>query len=84
LIIATYPQNIPEEIMALGSEAAMKEAFAALPEEQQRQIAYDYIHRVYRKDRQSFYAFYAAHWLTQAFKEVIYEESRKISAGEYD
>ena len=36
------------------------------------------------KDRQSFYAFYAAHWLTQAFKEVIYEESRKISAGEYD
>ena len=82
LIIATYPMNIPEEIMKLGTEEERKAAFAALPEEQQRQIAYDYVHRVNKLGKQSFYAFYAAHWLTPATKEVIYEESRKIFSGE--
>ena len=70
--------------MALGSEEERKAAFAALPEDQQRQIAYDYVHRVNKLGKQSFYAFYAAHWLTPATKEVIYEESRKIFSGEVE
>ena len=35
-----------------------------------------------RIGKPSAYSFYAAHWLTPAVREVIYEETRKIYSGE--
>ena len=82
IVIATYPMNIPEEIQKLPTEEARRDAFAALPEEEQRRIAREYAHRVNRIGKPSAYSFYAAHWLTPAVREVIYEETRKIYSGE--
>ncbi|MDR0862705.1 MAG: methyltransferase [Oscillospiraceae bacterium] len=77
ILIATWPQNIPEEIMALGSTDERGAAFAALPEEQQRAIAREYVDRTCQPGKSSFYNFYAAHFLTPAFKEEMYIQSRK-------
>ncbi|MDR0906879.1 MAG: methyltransferase [Oscillospiraceae bacterium] len=77
ILIATFPQNIPAEIMALPSDNEKGAAFAALPEEQQRQIARDYADRVCVKGKPSFYNFYAAHFATPAFKEELYIRSRE-------
>ena len=84
IIIATYPMNIPEEIQGLRSEQEKGEAFAKLPEEEQRRIAREYVHRVNKIGKPSSYAFYAAHWQTPAFKEEVYVESRKIFSGEIE
>lgn len=82
LCIATFPMNIPDEIMKLPSDAERGEAFAKLPEEEQRRIAREYVHRVNKIGKPSTYAFYALHWCTPAFKEELYKESRKIYSGE--
>ena len=76
ILIATFPQNIPEEIMALQTEDEKRAAFAALPEEEQRRIAREYADRVCRPDKPSFYNYYASHWLTPAFREELYKQSR--------
>ncbi|MBR4703773.1 MAG: hypothetical protein IKO91_08005, partial [Oscillospiraceae bacterium] len=76
ILIATFPQNIPEDIMALATTEEKQAAFAKLPEEQQRQIARDYVNRVCKHGKPSFYNFYAAHWLTPAFREEMYKQSR--------
>jgi hypothetical protein len=76
ILIATFPQNIPEEIMALPTDQERGAAFAKLPEEEQRRIAREYCDRVCRPDKPSFYNFYAAHWLTPAFREEMYKQSR--------
>jgi hypothetical protein len=77
ILIATFPQNIPAEIAALGSDAEKGAAMAALPEEQQRQIAREYADRVCQPGKPSFFNFYAAHYATPAFKEELYIQSRK-------
>jgi len=77
ILIATWPTNIPDDIMALGSTEERGAAFAALPEEQQRQIARDYANRFCKKGKPSFYNFYAQHFNTPAFKEELYIQSRK-------
>ena len=76
ILIATFPQNIPEEIMALQTEDEKRAAFAALPEEEQRRIAREYADRVCSPDKPSFYNYYASHWLTPAFREELYKQSR--------
>jgi Uroporphyrinogen-III decarboxylase len=76
ILIATFPQNIPEEIMALPTDQERGAAFAKLPEEEQRRIAREYVDRCCRPDKSSFYNFYAAHWLTPAFREEMYKQSR--------
>ena len=76
ILIATFPQNIPEEIMALPTDQERGAAFAKLPEEEQRRIAREYVDRCCRPDKPSFYNFYAAHWLTPAFREEMYKQSR--------
>ncbi len=76
ILIATFPQNIPEEIMALPTEQERGAAFAKLPEEEQRRIAREYVDRCCQPDKSSFYNFYAAHWLTPAFREEMYKQSR--------
>ncbi|MBR6521752.1 MAG: methyltransferase [Oscillospiraceae bacterium] len=76
LLIATYPQNIPEEIMALPTEKEKGEAFAKLPEEEQRRIAREYVDRCCTAEKPSFYNYYASHWLTPAFREEMYKQSR--------
>lgn len=76
ILIATFPQNIPEEIMALPTDQERGAAFAKLPEEEQRRIAREYVNRCCRPDKSSFYNFYAAHWLTPAFREEMYKQSR--------
>lgn len=84
LIICTFPMNIPEDIMALGSDAARAEAFAKLPEEEQRRIAREYIHRTNKIGKPSAYNFYATHFVTPAVREEMYVESRKIFSGEIE
>ena len=84
IIIATYPMNIPEEIQNLRSEEERGEAFAKLPEEEQRRIAREYVHRVNKIGKPSSYSFYASHWLTPAVREELYVESRKIFSGEIE
>jgi len=84
ITIATFPMNIPEEVMALPSDAERGAAFAQLPEEQQRQIARDYIHRTNKIGKSSTYNFYASHFLTEAVKEELYRESRMIFSGEIE
>ena len=84
IIIATYPMNIPEEIQNLRSEQERGEAFAKLPEEEQRRIAREYVHRVNKIGKPSSYSFYASHWLTPAVREELYVESRKIFSGEIE
>ena len=76
IIIATFPTNIPEDIMALPTTEEKGAAFAKLPEEEQRRIAREYCDRFCRADRPSLYNFYAAHWLTPAFREEMYKQSR--------
>ncbi|MDD6189730.1 MAG: uroporphyrinogen decarboxylase family protein [Clostridiales bacterium] len=76
LLIATFPQNIPEEIMALPTTEEQGKAFAALPEEEQRRIAREYVDRVCQPGKPSFYNYYASHWLTPAFREEMYKQSR--------
>ena len=76
ILIATFPQNIPEEIMALPTDQERGAAFAKLPDEEQRRIAREYVDRCCRPDKSSFYNFYAAHWLTPAFREEMYKQSR--------
>ena len=76
ILIATFPQNIPEEIMKLPTTDEQGAAFAKLPEEEQRRIAREYADRVCVHGKPSFYNFYAAHWLTPAFREELYKESR--------
>ena len=76
ILIATFPQNIPEEIMKLATTDEQGAAFAKLPEEEQRRIAREYADRVCVHGKPSFYNFYAAHWLTPAFREELYKESR--------
>jgi len=76
LLVATFPQNIPEEIMALPTTEEKQAAFAQLPEEEQRRIAREYANRVCKAGKPSFYNFYAAHWLTPAFREELYKQSR--------
>ena len=76
ILIATFPQNIPEEIMALPTDQERGAAFAKLPEEEQRRIAREYVDRCCSPDKTSFYNFYAAHWLTPAFREEMYKQSR--------
>jgi hypothetical protein len=82
LLIATFPQNIPDEIMALPTTEERGAAFAALPEGEQRRIAREYADRVCVKGKPSFYNFYAAHFLTPAFREELYIQSRKNYGGE--
>lgn len=82
LIIATFPMNIPEDIMALPSDAERGAAFAKLPEEEQRRIAREYALRVNKIGKPSSYAFYAMHWVTPAFREELYVTTRKIYSGE--
>ena len=84
IIICTFPMNIPEDIMALGSDAARGEAFAKLPEEEQRRIAREYIHRTNKIGKPSAYNFYATHFVTPAVREEMYVESRKIFSGEIE
>ena len=84
IIIATFPMNIPDEIMALSSDAERGEAFAKLPEEEQRRIAREYAHRVNKPGKPSTYNFYAQHFVTPAFREEVYKETRKIFSGEID
>ena len=84
IIIATFPMNIPEEIMALPSDAERGEAFAKLPEEEQRRIAREFVHRVNKPGKPSTFNFYASHFLTPAFREELYVESRKIYSGEIE
>ena len=84
LIIATFPMNIPEDIMALSSDAERGEAFAKLPEEEQRRIAREYALRVNKIGKPSTYAFYASHWVTPAFREELYVTTRKIYSGEIE
>ena len=84
IIICTFPMNIPEDIMALGSDAARAEAFAKLPEEEQRRIAREYIHRTNKIGKPSAYNFYATHFVTPAVREEMYVESRKIFSGEIE
>jgi hypothetical protein len=74
--------NIPEEILKLPTEEARRDAFAALPEAEQRRIAREYAHRVNKLGKPSSYNFYASHWLTPAVREELYVESRKIYSGE--
>ena len=74
--IATWPMNMPEEIEALPTIIEKGAAFAKLPEEQQRQIARDYVNRVCVHGKPSFYNFYAAAYLTPAFCEEMYKQSR--------
>ena len=74
--IATFPMNMPEEVMSKPTDAEKGAAFAALPEEQQRQIARDFVNRVCTKEKPSFFNFYAAHFLTPAFSEEMYKQSR--------
>ena len=76
ILIATFPQNIPEEIMKLPTTDEQGAAFAKLPEEEQRRIAREYADRVCVHGKPSFYNFYAAHWLTPDFREELYKESR--------
>ena len=76
ILIATFPMNIPEEIMALPTDQERGAAFAKLPEEEQRRIAREYVDRCCQPDKPSFYNFYAAHWLTPAFREEMYKQSR--------
>ncbi len=76
ILIATFPQNIPEEIMALPTDQERGAAFAKLPEEEQRRIAREYVDRCCQPGKSSFYNFYAAHWLTPAFREEMYKQSR--------
>ncbi len=78
LLVATFPQNIPEDIMALQTNEERGAAFAKLPEEEQRRIAHEYAERVCKPGKPSFYNFYAAHWLTPAFREELYKTSREI------
>jgi len=84
IIICTFPMNIPEDIMALGSDEARAEAFAKLPEEEQRRIAREYIHRTNKIGKPSAYNFYATHFVTPAVREEMYVESRKIFSGEIE
>lgn len=81
LLIATFPQNIPDEIMALDTDAARGAAFAALPEEEQRRIAREYADRVCAAGKPSFYNFYALHFMTPAFREELYIRSRENYSG---
>ena len=76
ILVATFPQNIPEDIMALPTTEEKGAAFAKLPEEEQRRIAREYADRVCVAGKPSFYNFYAAHWLTPAFREELYKQSR--------
>ena len=76
ILIATFPQNIPEEIMALPTDQEKGAAFAALPEEEQRRIAREYVDRCCQAGKPSFYNYYASHWLTPAFREEMYKQSR--------
>ena len=62
--------------MALPTDQERGAAFAKLPEEEQRRIAREYVDRCCRPDKSSFYNFYAAHWLTPAFREEMYKQSR--------
>lgn len=84
IIIATFPMNIPQEIMDLPTDAERGEAFAKLPEAEQRRIAREYVHRTNRIGKPSMYNFYASHFLTPAVREEIYMESRKIFSGEIE
>ncbi|MDR1299045.1 MAG: methyltransferase [Oscillospiraceae bacterium] len=77
LLIATFPQNIPDDIMALASTDERGAAFAKLPEDEQRRIAREYADRVCVAGKPSFYNFYAAHFLTPAFREELYIRSRE-------
>jgi len=76
ILIATFPMNMPEEVMAQPTDAAKGAAFAALPEEEQRRIAREYVDRVCQPGKASFYNFYAAHFLTPAFRDEMYKQSR--------
>ena len=76
LLIATFPMNIPAEVMAQPTDAEKGAAFAKLPEEEQRRIAREYVDRVCQPGKPSFYNFYAAHFLTPAFREEMYKQSR--------
>ena len=84
IIIATFPMNIPEEIMKLPTTEERGAAFANLPEDEQRRIAREYAHRVNRIGKPSSYNFYATHWLTPAVREELYVETRKIYSGEIE
>jgi hypothetical protein len=81
ILIATFPQNIPDEIMALPTNEERGAAFAALPEEEQRRVAREYADRVCVKGKPSLYNFYAAHFLTPAFREELYIRSRENYSG---
>jgi len=82
IIIATFPMNIPQEIMDLPTDQERREAFAALPEEEQRRIAREFVHRVNKPGKPSTYNFAAGLYLTDAFRDEMYVESRKIFSGE--
>ncbi|MDR0838134.1 MAG: methyltransferase [Oscillospiraceae bacterium] len=64
LLIAAFPQDMPEN-------------FDALPEAEQRKYAREYADEYCRPDKPSFYNFYAAHFLTPAFREELYIRSRE-------
>ena len=81
ILIATYPMNMPESVMSKTTDADKGAAFAALPEEEQRRIAREYVDRVCAPGKPSFYSFYAAHFLTPAFREEMYKESRIVYGG---
>jgi hypothetical protein len=64
LLIAVSPQGLPEN-------------FTELPEEEQRRYAREYADRFCSPDKPSFYNYYAASYLTPAFREELYIQSRK-------
>ncbi|MDR2501694.1 MAG: methyltransferase [Oscillospiraceae bacterium] len=64
ILIATFPQGLPDSI-------------EALPEEEQRRYAREYAEKYCRADKPSFYNFYAAKYLTPAFREELYIRSRE-------
>jgi hypothetical protein len=66
ILIAAFPQGLPSG-----------EDFAKLPEAEQRKAAREYADRVCSPDKPSFYNFYAAHYLTPAFREELYVRSRE-------
>lgn len=70
ILIATYPQGYDSK------------TFDQLSEEEQRKAASDYVNRVCKAGKPSFYNAYAGPFLTDAFREEMYVQSRKIYSGD--
>jgi len=82
ITIATFPMNLPEDVMSKGSDEEKLAAFEAHPEEEQRAIAREFARRVNKPGKPSALNAYAFRYLTPAFLEELYIETRKIYSGD--